>query len=54
MVLKAIFKPTFALRVGGWACICMRKRRLPDALRARIRPWSILGCACWCDRRDIG
>ncbi len=51
-MLKSLGKPALLLKMGAWRCLCMRRRYLDAELVARIRPFALLGYACWCDRAD--
>lgn len=53
-MLQSIGKVSLLVRLLKWICVCVRKDRLDDELRARIRPWLIARFACWCDRVDQG
>jgi hypothetical protein len=42
----------FLFKVRRHVCVCMRNKYLDKNLRARIRPWTFAGYACWVDRPD--
>lgn len=48
-MLKAI-RRTFSFRIRNWVMVCLPNRRMPEALRKRVRPKVFLCMACWVDR----
>ena len=51
-MLKGLGTSMLLLRFGGRIWVCMHQRHLDESLRARIRPWTIGGYACWMDTQD--